>query len=331
VGGKLLKKTIESGDFERSYWVFRSKPNLNHPDRRDPINPDLRDLPGPDNLTPLVIDLHDFNSCAEILSLYSGWLEIAASQNMVVVWPQGVETFGRVDGQLAKEVTSWAAKNIPYPATDEGIDDTSFLLKVIEDLQGNNELGINPDRLYMAGHGNGAFMAQQFAFEHPQLVAGVATHAGFLQALPDLKGDIADVLNFVNANSNVVFSPNSGPLYLKLVQKVPIVNIHATGDEIISYEDGVLSPGDGSSITQTIGAQPNHERWAVLNGLGALKPGYVKLPDNSTIQTFRATDDSVGVQFITVEGEFHDSIYTKLGSFVETTALAWDFLKSFTK
>jgi len=310
--GELFKKTIISGGIERSYWVYHLNANGNSVKH------------------PLVIDLHDFHSCAEILSLYSGWMETAwYHEKMAVVWPQGVETFGRIDGQLTKDVTSWAAKNMPFPATDEDIDDTSFLLDMINDLlQGNNGMHIDPDLIYMAGHGNGAFMAQQFAFEHPQLVAGVATHAGFLQALPDLDGNMYDIMNYANANSNVVFSPTSGGPFLNLVQKVPIVNIHGTSDEIVSLEQGGHCPGGGGPCIVTIGAQANHEQWAVLNGVGG-KPEVVKLPELLTVQTLRATDDSVGVQLITVSGASHDSVYENLC--VKTTRIAWEFLQNYKK
>jgi len=306
--GQLIKKTIESGGIERSYWIFRSKNNTPQDDSAHP------------KLAPLVIDLHDRNSCAEILSMYSRWLEIAKDENMVVVWPQGAETFGKnqITDQLELDITSWAVEDVPFPATLNDIDDMSFLRKIIEELQGDDDMHIDPNRLYMAGHGNGADMAQQFTFKFPMKVAGVATHGGVL----NFPFPLNDTSKLTEANlreylgkdeiDNIEFDKNS-PLQYVLTSKVRVFNVPLEGYPTVLSE--------------------NTKLWMALNEIDYDNEAKYSSREPFLIRTWRNSRDIVQNLFY-VNGYSGDKSIYEVVHFDEssqtnmtTTNFAWDFIK----
>lgn len=94
----------------------------------------------------------------------SGWSPKADQRGFIAVHPNG----GIVNGQTSFlwNIYEWASSP----------DDDGFLLALINRLK--TEYNINPNRVYMTGHSNGASMTNTFAFAHADVLAAIAPSQG---------------------------------------------------------------------------------------------------------------------------------------------------------
>ncbi len=109
-----------------------------------------------------------------------------------------------------------------------GVDDVAYLSALIESIQ--SKYNVDSRRIYAIGHSNGAFMAHTLACERPDLLAGIVSVAGA-------------------ANPSCI---PKGP--------VSVVHAHATGDDIVWYNGGMLN---GAVYP---GAEATVAYWAEANG-----------------------------------------------------------------
>ncbi|MCB9664746.1 MAG: hypothetical protein H6732_11580 [Alphaproteobacteria bacterium] len=100
--------------------------------------------PGPHDV---VVDLHEFRSDPERQQHYSGWLELAARTDAILVGP---------DGRSA----TWNAGPCCGRAQEKGVDDVAFLDAVIARL---DAVACTSGRVLATGIGNGAMMAERWA------------------------------------------------------------------------------------------------------------------------------------------------------------------------
>jgi len=114
---------------------------------------------------PLVVDLHGYLSGAETQATISGFGDLAEQEGFVVATPQG-----------NSDLPYWNA--VPH---DDLPDDVAFVDAVIDDVA--RAVCVDPDRVYVDGFSNGAFLASLVACELADRVAAVATVAGLL--VPD--------------------------------------------------------------------------------------------------------------------------------------------------
>jgi len=157
---------------------------------------------------PLVMDLHGYGSCAEELSTYSGWSQLAAEDSFVVVWPQGTEALSN------DSAPSWNAGRCCGEAQAEDIDDVGFLHAVVD--VAIESLLVDPRRVYFSGHSNGAMMAQRMAAQASDIVAAVASFSGELMLYSYQVTD---------------YTPT------------PVMIIHGTEDSVVSYTQTWYWPG----------------------------------------------------------------------------------------
>ncbi len=114
---------------------------------------------------PLVIDLHGYLSGAETQAAISGFGALAEREGFVLATPQG-----------NSDLPYWNAT--PEPDLP---DDVGFVADVIDDVSAT--VCIDPDRVYVDGLSNGAFLTSLVACELSDRVAAVAAVAGLL--VPD--------------------------------------------------------------------------------------------------------------------------------------------------
>lgn len=112
---------------------------------------------------PVVIDFHGSGACGAGSASYTGWKEIADSDNLVVIFPQANGNWMPFDG----------------PNGDVG-----YVRDIIDSLVATASVRIDPARVYLAGHSAGCSMAQNMAVVASDIVAGVACHSLFLTVSP---------------------------------------------------------------------------------------------------------------------------------------------------
>ncbi len=124
--------------------------------------------PAPD--APLVLALHGGTGNGDQYARSSGYDEVAGADGAVVAYPDGTPTaFG--DRRLV-----WNAGGCCAAAVREGVDDVGFLVALIDELAAEHDL--DPTRVLVTGHSNGAMMAMRLGCEAADHVAAVAVQAG---------------------------------------------------------------------------------------------------------------------------------------------------------
>ena len=228
---------IQSGALTRSYLLHVPK-QLTHP-------------------APLVIVMHGYTGSADSIMSYSGMNEVADEEGFVVVYPQGT-----VDQQ------GNAFFNVGYEFhADASVDDLQFIRDLVAHLQ--DELTLNPDKVFATGMSNGADMSYLLACQASDIFRAVAPIAGVMMK------ETFDTC-----------SP-SRPL--------PLFEVHGTNDEVSLFNGDMENSGGWGpylDLPATIAF------WVELNGL-TLKQSS-NLPNN-------AANDSSHIIFDRYWSEIQDN------------------------
>jgi polyhydroxybutyrate depolymerase len=170
--------------------------------------------------------MHGYTGSADSIMSYSGMNEVADEEGFVVVYPQGT-----VDQQ------GNAFFNVGYEFhADASVDDLQFIRDLVAHLQ--DELTLNPDKVFATGMSNGADMSYLLACQASDIFRAVAPIAGVMMK------ETFDTC-----------SP-SRPL--------PIFEVHGTNDEVSLFNGDMENSGGWGpypDLPATIAF------WVELNGL----------------------------------------------------------------
>ncbi len=155
--------------------------------------------------TPLVVLLHGYTATAATQDAYFHLSELAQVRGFLLALPNGT-----VDGAGQH---FWNATDAccGFGAT---VDDVAYLTAVINDMKAR--YSVDPKRVFLVGHSNGAFMAHRMACDRSELIAGIVSLAGAVWA------DTAKC------------NPAT---------KVNVLHVHGTLDAVIKYGGGAAKPG----------------------------------------------------------------------------------------
>lgn len=156
---------------------------------------------------PLVIALHGSNSSGAALETLSGYDDVADREGFVVAYADGLG----VDNGNGTVERSWNSGGCCEPATSVGVDDVAFVTQLIDRLI--DQYPIDPSRVFVVGHSNGAIMAQMLGCRIADRLAGIASVAG---ALDD--------------------SQSCWPS-----RPVPFLELHGTADQHVAWDAGSSS------------------------------------------------------------------------------------------
>ena len=186
---------------------------------------------------PLVLVLHGAFSTAGTMEAGSGYSALADREGFVVAYPNGIGLFGFLQ--------HWNAGHCCGLAEMDHVDDSEFLRYVIRDV--SNELHIDPQRIYVVGHSNGAMLAYRFASENCESIAGVGIVAGSIGSSKGRKGATRRI----------------GPPELP----VPLIAIHGREDRSVPFEGG---PGLRSGGRRYVSVVESVGLWARYCGCGSV-------------------------------------------------------------
>jgi polyhydroxybutyrate depolymerase len=175
---------------------------------------------------PLLLLLHGFSSDGEAQDRYLGLSRIALDRGYIFAAPNGTPTAGNV-GRF------WNASESCCNFTNNPVNDIVYLRDLIRQLIARYP--VDPGRVYLFGHSNGAFMAHRLACEEAPRIAAIAALAGALRPrVEDCKPQVP----------------------------VAVLTIHGTNDLTVRYEGGQVFPTVPAhpSALATIG------HWAKVNG-----------------------------------------------------------------
>ncbi len=161
----------------------------------------------------LVVVLHGYTGEASGAIDFFGLRELADQRGFVILAPQGTTD---PEGN-----TFWNAWESCCNFHGSGVDDSGYLSRLIAQVVSTQ--GLDPSRVYLAGHSNGGFMAHRFACDHPDQVAAVASLAGALDAAARC-------------------SPE---------RTVSVLQVHGTADDTIYFKGGEIAGKPYTSAKQT--------------------------------------------------------------------------------
>lgn len=277
---------------------------------------------------PLVMDIHGLGSCAKASASYTGWMEKAEEECIVMVWPNGNQNpivggcFSTLGFLQSEDVPSTEgeemdvatlpccclAENLmPVTSTTDPLFLKMAIDTVVDSFETNDSLSIDNDRIYMAGHSNGCMMSLAMAALYSDTVAAVCCHAG------------AIVTPFPED-----YSP------------VPIMMIQGMKDNTIPYGGSSMIdlPGIGPlgffSVDQTINYLSDKN--------GCQGEGEMDVVDENgvvgTVFKRGQCEGNANVEVVALfEGDHNPYLKSTLGvpPTVDTTAMAWEFCSAYSK
>ncbi|MGE0597894.1 MAG: PHB depolymerase family esterase [Dehalococcoidia bacterium] len=140
--------TIEFAGIERSYRLFV-------PSGVEATEP-----------APLVVALHGGLGSGDQFAGASNFETLAESEGFIVVFPDGLDR-------------TWNAGTCCGQSVRKNTDDVGFLANLIDQLEAT--LPVDPERVFMTGHSNGAMMAFRFGCERADMVKAIAPVAGSIE------------------------------------------------------------------------------------------------------------------------------------------------------
>lgn len=159
-----------------------------------------------DEPAALVLSLHGYTQDGARTANYLGLTAQAEQKGFLLAYPDGL-----VDGDGNRY---WNATDGCCDFDGTGNDDVAYLASVIETVR--DQYSVDPQRIFVVGHSNGAFMALRMACEHPELIAAAVSVAGEMPA---------------DASSCTPQNP------------VSVLQVHADTDDVIRFDGGMGGTG----------------------------------------------------------------------------------------
>jgi len=117
---------------------------------------------------PLLMLLHGYNSSGDE---EEAWLRLgaaAARNGMIYLHPDGTTN--------SNGSRFWNATDACCDVDGSGVDDSSYLAALIAEI--GTHVAVDPQRVFVVGHSNGAFMSHRMACDHADIIAAIVSLAG---------------------------------------------------------------------------------------------------------------------------------------------------------
>jgi polyhydroxybutyrate depolymerase len=237
---------------------------------------------------PLVLLLHGYTADGTKQANYFGLAALADKEGFLLAYPDG--TRDRLGNRF------WNATDACCDFFHSGIDDVAYLDAVLDDIAA--KYPVDPARVFVAGHSNGAFMAHRYACDRAARVAAIVTLAG---------------MQWKDQAHCQAGSP------------VSVLHVHGRNDETIKYDGGYTPAGAYPGAVETVGDWAAHDACSgelAATGrkldLDRTVPG-----DETTEQLVSGCPAGVGLGLWTIEGgghvpAFNDNWAEAIWSFMTT-------------
>ena len=222
----------------------------------------------PDEPVPLLLALHGGVGSGAQFERTSGFDDLAATHRFIVVYPDGIEIGG---ASVLATGHVWNGGKCCGRAARVRVDDVGFIAAVIDRVSEDHR--VDPDRVFAAGHSNGAIMSYRLACELSDRIAAIGVQAGTIEV------------------------DGCTP-----TRPVSVLAIHGTADTNIPIEGGKGRGISGATFSSPVAAV---ETFARLDGCS---PSSTRTaPDNPdvTIETWPGGRAGTEVRFARVTGATH--------------------------
>lgn len=177
---------------------------------------------------PLVVLLHGYGASGLIQDAIFALNQRVDSEKFILIRPDGTVDFGGS--------RFWNATADCCNFFGDSVDDVAYIGGIIEESL--DRFAIDPERVAIVGHSNGAYMAYRMACDRSDIVRSIV----------GLAGGVA---------RNEAACPPGDP--------VAVTHIHGTADDVVPYNPNT----SGANGLPTLGARAAAERWAARNGCTA--------------------------------------------------------------
>ncbi len=172
---------------------------------------------------PLVVLLHGYSSNGSTQNAYFRLGAQADRGGFLLAYPNGTrDLMGN---------RFWNATDACCDFYARGVDDVAYLDAVLDEISGRYR--VDPARVFLVGHSNGAFMAHRYACDRAGRVAAIVTLAG---------------MQWQDASRCPAASA------------VSVLHVHGRNDDTIRYQGGSTPKGPYPGAVETAGA------WAAKDG-----------------------------------------------------------------
>jgi len=220
---------------------------------------------------PLVVLLHGYGSSGRGHEGYFGLSRVTRARGVLLAVVDGTRD------PTGKQF--WNATDACCNFYGSAVDDVAYLGAVLDDIERENR--VDPTRIYLLGHSNGAFMAHRFACDEGARVAAIVALAG----VPPI--DAAACAS----------------------KGVSVLQVHGDADGVIAYRGG-KSFGNGKPYPS---ADDAVREWARRDGCGATRAAAGPALDldravagaETTRERFEGCPAGVDVELWTMHGSGH--------------------------
>jgi polyhydroxybutyrate depolymerase len=177
---------------------------------------------------PLLVLLHGYGVSGAVQDLYLGLRQHAESRGFLYVFPDG--TIDKTDHRY------WNATDACCDFDATHVDDSAYLSGLIKEV--GTRYAVDPKRVFLVGHSNGAFMSFRMSCDHADQIAAMVGIAG------------ATWLDTTKCAPSV---------------PVSVLQVHGTADETVAY-DGAPGLGALPGNAAYPGAKVTMSTWAGYDG-----------------------------------------------------------------
>ena len=239
---------------------------------------------------PLVLVLHGLTGTAESAEIYTRMGELSERKGFVMVAPEGLGNEG---------FHGWNTGF--FNLTGTNADDVAFLIAVLDRVE--RTVGIDPDRVFVTGHSNGAFMTHLIAARLSDRIAAIGAVAGTI-GIPGV------------GSNNRIPKPGS---------PVSVLIIHGKKDAMVQYDS------KSTAILHGYSAATSAKFWADADQCSTIPVVTRSANGNVTTTTYTGGKQGTEVVFVSIANGVHDwpggvtkyGVETKTG--VHAAELIWDF------
>jgi polyhydroxybutyrate depolymerase len=181
----------------------------------------------PSRAWPLVVLLHGYTASGATQDAYFRLSSIVDAKGFLYAYPDG--TKDRVGNRF------WNADDACCDLFGAGPDDVTYIDSVIDDMSTN--FHVDPKRVFLVGHSNGAFMSHRLACDSARRIAAIVV----------LAGDVWKDASRCNPD-----------------EPVSVLQIHGDADAVVLYGGGQIVGEKGPYPS----AKDCVSTWAAKNGCG---------------------------------------------------------------
>lgn len=213
--------------------------------------------------TALVVLLHGHGSRAQTFERLTGMSRKADRNDFIVAYPQALGSpsvwHTGVDGSVR-------------------IDDVAFIRTLVDSIRAT--YNIDPNRIYVAGHSNGAFMAYRIGSALSSTVAAIGISAGSIGRITS-RGDTVRI----QAPSN----------------PVSVIAFHGRADDMVPYDGGAETDGP----RRIVSAPASIQLWVQSDGCVAAPDTTVLEKGNVVRDDYTGCRSGTEVVFYTIADGTH--------------------------